>query len=134
MYRQVGCLSEEPSSTPLSKVPSILLVDEADRLNVNSLEFSRDLYDHHGFGLVLIGIHGLGKRLKRYPQLFSRVGFAHQFRELVTQDLTTLLTGREQANRPLLAHPPFADELALSIVENIEAALSSLRTVAGQLQ
>ena len=82
---------------------ALLVIDEADRLKETGLEQVRNIFDHGGIGLVLIGMPGIEKRLARYPQFYSRIGFVHEFRPLGAKEIRELLTS---AGGPLGVHLP----------------------------
>lgn len=66
-------------------------MDEIDRLKLQHLEQFRDIYDQNKLALVFIGTPGIEKRLSRYPQLYSRIGFAHEFDNLSKDEIHHIL-------------------------------------------
>ena len=70
---------------------TLIVVDEADRLQMNSLEQVRSVFDSGDMGIILIGMPGIEKRIARFPQLYSRIGFVHEFRPLGTAEVQELL-------------------------------------------
>jgi len=77
----------DPNAAVVRQPPDLLLVDEADRLKTASLEAvtrllrpparRRGAHRHAGFA----------ETTGRYAQLYSRVGFVHQFRPLSGREL-----------------------------------------------
>jgi DNA transposition AAA+ family ATPase len=79
---------------PYTPLIELLIVDEANRLKDAGLELVRDFADRGEFGLVLLGMPGLEKRLMRAPQLYSRVGFAHSMEPLADSETHDFLEKR----------------------------------------
>nr|WP_244306177.1 AAA family ATPase [Bacillus cereus] len=69
----------------------LIIVDEIDLLKLQTLEILRDIYDQNDVGMVFIGMQGIEKRLSRYPQLYSRVGFSHEFKKLTPTEMHHIL-------------------------------------------
>jgi DNA transposition AAA+ family ATPase len=78
----------------VSDPTTLILVDEANRLQMNSLEQMRSIFDEGTAGMVLIGMPSIEKRVARFPQFYSRIGFVHEFRSLDATQMQELLEKR----------------------------------------
>jgi DNA transposition AAA+ family ATPase len=103
----------------IREIPMLLIIDEADRLRMASLEQVRAIFDQGGMGLVLIGMPGLEKRLARYAQLYSRVGFVHEFCALAETEVRGLLGQGWQPPGVTLPGDALTDEEALAAILRI---------------
>ena len=97
----------------------LVVVDEADRLKMVGLKQIRDIYDRQGVGVVLVGMPGIEKRLSRYPQLYSRVGFVHRFRPLSAEEARFILKNKWEALGRNLDPSDFTDEETVAAVLRI---------------
>ena len=100
----------------LSDPTTLVVMDEADRFKMTALEQVRAIFDHGGIGLVLIGMPGMEKRLARYPQLYSRVGFVHAFRPLSVAQVRDLLQRKWVPSGVALPEEGIADEEARAAI------------------
>ncbi len=97
----------------------LLIIDEADRLKTPALEQLRDHYDRSRLGMILIGMPGIEKRLARYPQLYSRIGFVHEYRPLSADELTFALQHHWAELGLTLSASDYTDTEALAAVARI---------------
>ncbi|MEH7081042.1 AAA family ATPase [Bacillus velezensis] len=88
---------------------NLIIVDEIDRLKLQTLEILRDIYDQNDVGMVFIGMQGIEKRLSRYPQLYSRVGFSHEFKKLTPTEIRHILEFKWREMGLSLSYEDFED-------------------------
>jgi type II secretory pathway predicted ATPase ExeA len=82
------------------------------------LRSSASLSDRGEFGLVLLGMPGLEKRLMRAPQLYSRVGFAHEMEPLSEEEMHDFL-GKRWVHRVKPHSDDFTDKEAVATIVRI---------------
>jgi DNA transposition AAA+ family ATPase len=95
---------------------TLIIVEEADRLRMASLEQVRAIFDAGEIGMILIGMPGLEKRLARYPQFYSRIGFVHEFRPLAAPEIRQLLDRRWTPPGVRLPQHPMDTETTAAII------------------
>ncbi len=114
---------DERPCWPDATAVDLLIVDEADRLKMAGLEQVRDFYDRinfrFGVGLVLIGLPRIEKRLARYPQLYSRVGFVHRYRPLGEEELRFVLSHKWAELGLAFAPDDYTDAEAMAAIARI---------------
>jgi DNA transposition AAA+ family ATPase len=101
-----------------SHVIELLIVDEAHRLRDAGLALIRDFADRGEFGLVLLGMPGLEKRLMHAPQLYSRVGFAQEMEPLSEEETHDFL-GKRWGHRVKPHSDDFPDKEAVATIVRI---------------
>jgi DNA transposition AAA+ family ATPase len=101
------------------RLVEMVIVDETERMPTSAIELLRDLFDRTGMGVILIGMPGMEKRLSRYPQLYSRVGFAHHYRPLQGDELTFVLTRHWRRLGLALDDADFTDAQAIASIARI---------------
>jgi len=124
IFRVDACIREHQGgagSTALRCTTHVelLVVDEAERLSPLALEHLRDSFDRIHLGLLLIGMPGIEKRLAAYPQLYSRIGFAHQYRPLSDDELAFVLTRHGRRLGLTLDLDDFTDAQAIAAIGRI---------------
>lgn len=106
-------------TTPFSLLVDLLIIDEAERLNATALELVRDRYDRDGMAVILIGMPGIDKRFSHYPQLYSRLGFAHEYRPLGHDELLFVLHRHWKRLGQHLDPDDFTDAQAIAAIQRI---------------
>lgn len=97
----------------------LIIIDESERLGATAIELLRDRYDRDGIALILIGMPGIEKRISRYPQLYSRVGFAHEYRPLGNEELHFVLERKWRKIGQKLNPDDFTDAQAVAAIGRI---------------
>ena len=101
---------------------------------MNSLEQLRSVFDQDALGMVLIGMPGIEKRIARYPQFFSRIGFVHEFRPLSDADIQALLEQRWAPVGIQLPAPSPAPEVITAVIRLTRGNVRLLVRLLTQMQ
>jgi len=97
----------------------LLIIDEADRLQPKCFEQIRDIYDRQKIAVIFIGMPGIEKRLVRFPQLYSRVGFAHVYKPLSKEEIAFIIENHLAELNVTIDPTNFSDHEAIATFARI---------------
>jgi DNA transposition AAA+ family ATPase len=69
----------------------LIIVDEADRLNEDSFEVLRHLFDKTGCPILLVGLPSILRVVDRHDKFSSRVGLRMQFKPLELEEILNIV-------------------------------------------
>jgi DNA transposition AAA+ family ATPase len=118
----------------ISDPTTLMLIDEADRLRMTSLEQIRSIFDEGRAGLILIGMPGIEKRMARFPQFYSRIGFVHEFRSLGTPEMQVLLDSHWTPTGVHLPTEPMTAEVTAAIIRMTAGNFRLLSRLLAQIE
>lgn len=94
----------------------LIIIDEAERLKAMAFELIREFYDETGISFVFIGMPGIEKIIEYYPQLYSRVGFVHQFKNLGKSEIEFIIANQFSKLGLVIEEDNFTDQEAIAAV------------------
>jgi DNA transposition AAA+ family ATPase len=94
----------------------------------------RSIFDEGSAGMVLIGMPGIEKRIARFPQFYSRIGFVHEFRPLDATEMQELLEQRWTPVGVTLPDEPFAPEVMARLIRMTGANFRLLTRLLTQIE
>lgn len=117
--RATGKLTDPVVRYDMRKHVELIIIDEAERLSATALEVLRDRHDREHIAIILIGMPGIDQRFRHYPQLYSRLGFSHRYRNLGRDELLFVLTRHWKRLGRTLDPEDFTDAQAIAAIERI---------------
>ena len=113
--REIPCSAREENRN----FAELVIVDEAERLKPQSFELIREFYDEGKANFIFIGMPGIEKMVERFPQLYSRIGFVHQFKNLGKSEMEFVIDKHFEKLGVKLNHEDFCDQEVVAAIVRI---------------
>ncbi len=84
-------IADEAAAAIVRNDLKLIIVDEADRLNEDSFEVLRHIFDKTGCPIVLVGLPSILRVVDRHEKFSSRVGLRMQFKPLQLEEVLTVV-------------------------------------------
>ena len=92
------------------------------------------VFGPYGVGMILIGMPGIEKRLARYPQFYSRIGFVHEFRTLAAAEIRQLFDHGWMPSGVNLPKQPWDPETVAMIIRMTGGNFRLLNRLLNQIE